>query len=93
MIDRLGQLCTTKEERDEVLTVYNETLLSRKPHPEEYQDIHNFKKDALKVLEDTELAMAPPTMEQYIQVLDKVYSKNKNMFREMWTQISQNAQN
>ena len=89
MLNEDGQLVTTESEIKKVQTIYNQTLLSRKPHPEEFKEIHDFKKEALDLLEATSLTMEPPTMVQYIDVLNKVYAKNKNMFREfMSTDIS-----
>ena len=81
MLDKEGNLADTREGIEEVITRHNENLLQRKPHSKSYEEIHNMKKKLMETLVETEIKVFKSfTINDYINVVNKVYDKKKEMF-------------
>ena len=82
MFNEQGELVEDRDGIIEILTAYNEKLLSREPHPEEFGDIHRFKKETVELLAQTKIPEYNTlTPEEYLRAIQKIQTKGKNMFK------------
>ena len=81
MKTKTGDIADTKEMIEDVLLRHNQDLLQRKEHPPQYREIHLMKKRLLETLTEIEIKdFNTLTMRDYLKILDKVYTKKKEMF-------------
>ena len=83
IFNKEGFLVETKKEIDQALADYNESLLSRKSHPEDFKKLHELKKEIVekyitKDCDDNDTV----TEEEYIRVLKKIHFKKKGLFND-----------
>ena len=77
-----GKLMETKEEILEALSEYNENLLSRKEHDDNWKELFQMKKELTDNLTETEIkTFNTLTHEEFLKAIDKIRKKDKQLFK------------
>ena len=82
MYNDKGEVVEDKEAINHVLTVYNTKLLSREPHPVDFEEIHRMKKEVVDTLDKTKIEEYNTlTPRDYTRAIQRIMNKGKNMFK------------
>ena len=83
MFDENGTLIEDIDGVTEVLTRYNEKLLSRVAHPEEFKEIFKLKKETVELLSKTKVEHYNTiTPDEYLKAIRRITIKGKGMFKQ-----------
>ena len=83
MFNENGTLVEDVDGVTEILTRYNEKLLSREAHPDEFKDIFNLKKETVEMLSKTKIEhFNILTPEEYLKAIRRITIKGKGMFKQ-----------
>ena len=83
MINDKGELVENREGILDVLTNYNQKLLSRVPHVPDFEEIHRFKKSVVETLDQTRIEeFNTLTPREYVRAVQRIANKGKNMFKQ-----------
>ena len=68
---------------DEILTRYNEKLLSREAHPEEFKEIFRLKKETVEMLSQLQIEhFNTLTLDEFLKAIRRITLKGKGMFKQ-----------
>ena len=83
MFDENGTLVEDVDGVTEILTRYNEKLLSREAHPDEFKNIFNLKKETVEMLSQTKVEhFNTLTPDKYLKAIRRITIKGKGMFKQ-----------
>ena len=89
MIDpKTGEVVHNKESISDALLNYNEELLKRGDHSDNFKEVIVLKKKIVDLLMEEERRddFNDITQAEYLKIVNKIMTKNKRMFEDIWSQ-------